>query len=447
MPYSGPDDKSLPDSVKKMPRWLRNIFADAFNSVMESEDPSTDSGRSAAEAKAFPIALAAVRKAADAKGKKKMTEGQKTEDRGQTPVRIGLKVFSQADGSKRWLSVSSGGYQDREREIVSTAFLEDAIERAEQMNDRGDLRIYHIPGSRIGGCDYQAVSDGFLLESGLFDDNRAGKAGAAFVEAHPDTKISIGFAYRHRTADGVYIPPGIILERSILPPDAAAFPWATITLTETDMTTITEAKRKALDDILGEEVAGEVLTGLEAAAKNLQESGVRFKEMTDEPGNETGEAVTEAVAPVDEPVAELAAEVAPVAAIEPALGGGGGSAQAQPEQLMDMDFELSEQALDDIASRLWGRIEGLMTKSITPLVDQVGELRTVTKAMSADVARLSETEDARIAEKAADLPRATVRRILRPTQRSEKALEEQLETPQGANGNYLDIGLRTLHGD
>lgn len=447
MPYSGPDDKSLPDTVKKLPKWLRNIFAGAFNGVMEQEGSD--------EAKAFPIAWAAVRRAADAKGKKKMTDGQKTEDRerptvvGETePVRIGLKVFSQADGRKRWLSVSSGGFEDREREVVSTAFLEDAIERAEKMNDRGDLRIFHMPGSRIGGCDYQAVSDGFLLESGLFDDNRAGRAGAAFVEAHPDTKVSIGFAYRHRTPDGVYVPPGIILERSILPPDAAAFPWATITLTETDMTTITEAKRKALDDILGEEVAGEVLTGLEAAAKNLQESGVRFKEMTEdgEQMTEAGEAVTESVEAVADPVAELAAEVAPVAAIEPALGGGGGSAQAQPEQLMDMDFELSEQALDDIASRLWGRIEGLMTKSITPLVDQVGELRTVTKAMSADVARLSETEDARIAEKAADLPRATVRRILRPTQRSEKALEE-LETSQGANGTAIDIGLRTLYGD
>jgi hypothetical protein len=79
-------------------------------------------------------------------------------------------------------------------------------------------------------------------------------------------------------------------------------------------------------------------------------------------------------------------------------------------------------------------------------VDQVGELRTVTKAMSADVARLSENEDLRIAEKAADLPRATVRRILRPTQR-EKALEMQPDEPQGANVTFTDIGKRTLYGD
>lgn len=520
MPYSGPGDRTLPEAVRKLPKWLRNIWVGAFNAVMEQDND---------ESKAFPIAWAAVRRASDKKGKKMMDEltaegqssttaaesakkkekaieirdwedaieqawedefgGGEAEAMGMAPsgpeleavydthvivsegeqlykapytaewvtaadgetqsiagvtfapraewlpvVRtfVALKLFREPDERLRWLAVSSGGFEDREGEVVSTAYLEDAIARADKSGDRGDLRVYHIPGTRIGSCDYQALADGFLLESGLFDETPAGRAGAEYVQAHPDTRLSIGFVYRHRTADGVYMPPGMILERSILPPDAAAFPWSGITLTElADMTTMTESKQKALEEILGPDIAGEVLTNLEGNAKSLQDAGVRFKELEPEEG--TAKDAESAEQAAEKAVTEL--EAAPVLA----------EATVTPAEPLVEEFEMSDEALDQIAAKLYERFEGLVTKSIVPLGDQMAALRTVIQEMGADVARLTEAEDVRIAEKAAELPRATVRRILRPTQR-EKALETEPEQPQGAAVALTDIGIQTLYG-
>ena len=326
------------------------------------------------------------------------------------PVYAAMKLFEQEDGRFRWLAVSSGGWEDWDGEIVSTAFLEDCVQRADKMNERGELWVAHVPGTRIGTCDYQALSDGFLLESGLLDQTPMGERAKTYLAEHPDTEVSITFAYRNRSKDGVYSPPGFIIERSILPAGAAAFPWSSISLMEMDkMASISEPKRKALSDILGEAVADEVLSGIERGAQVLQTAGVRYKEL---------------------------------AAAEPA-------AEAPPPQdgvlEVTQEFELSIEALDGIAEKLWQRVQQPVEASITPLIDQVGKLRAVVEAMSADVARLTEAEDDRLAEKAANLPRATVRRILRPTQQQEKALAE-LEGKQKAD-SLLSTGMRTLYGD
>ncbi len=333
------------------------------------------------------------------------------------PVYAAMKIFEQEDGRVRWLAVSSGGFEDWDGEVVSTAFLEDCVERADKMGEHGELWVAHVPGTRIGDCDFMAMSDGFLLESGLFDQTPIGERAKAYLIEHPDSEVSITFAYRNRSKDGVYAPPGFIIERSILPAGAAAFPWSSISLMEMDtMATISEPKRKALADILGDEAAGEVLAGMERGAKALQAAGVRFKELAAPDADKRVDGETENAPP----------EVTLSAEIESFT-----------------EFELSDEALDGIADKLWQRVGGLVEKSITPLGDQVGKLCTVVEAMGTDLARLTEAEDERIAEKAANLPRATVRRILRPTQ--EKSLAEQPEAPTGA-GSLLDIGKKTLYG-
>lgn len=333
------------------------------------------------------------------------------------PVYAAMKLFEQEDGRIRWLAVSSGGFEDWDGEVVSTAFLEDCVQRADKMNDHGELWVAHVPGTRIGGCDFQGLSDGFLLESGLLDDTPMGERAKSYLVEHPDTEVSITFAYRNRSQDGVYSPPGFIIERSILPAGAAAFPWSSISLMEMDkMATLTEPKRKALEEILGEEVTGEVLAGMERGAKALAAAGVRYKELS-------ASAAEERAAEADEP--EQPGEGVLLETVQ--------------------EFELSEAALDGIAEKLWQRQGASLEANITPLLDQVGKLRAVVEAMGADVARLTEAEDERLAEKAANLPRATVRRIVRPTQAQEKALAE----PDGKQkaDTLVNTGLRTLYGD
>jgi hypothetical protein len=127
-----------------------------------------------------------------------------------------LKVYDAPDGRKRWVLVSSGGFEDRDKEIVSTAYLESAVDYAERSKERGPLLIWHIPGSDVGTCDYQAIvgEPGMLLESGLFDATPRGERAAAYYrQKAADTGASIRFLWANRTADGVFLPPVMILER------------------------------------------------------------------------------------------------------------------------------------------------------------------------------------------------------------------------------------------
>lgn len=360
-----------------------------------------------------------------------------------------VKTITQDDGRIRWLTVSSGSFEDRERQIVSSDLLQSAIADADKTGDRGELWVHHVPGSAVGLCDYQAFVDGFLLESGLMYQSPFGEAAVRYLDANPETGVSIQFAYKELTRDGIYLPPGYIMERSILPADAAAFPWSGIALTEfANMTTITDEKRRSLEAILGPELAGSVIANLSVNAKALTGAGVRYKELGGgEDAPETPEPVIEpdpdagledsAEAPVTEPDEETEVEAeteTPTPAIEP-----------EPEPV-EYEFELSDAALDQIVERVKARLglEGVVEKSYNPLQDQMDAMRAVLETLTADVARLGESEEARIVEKATNMPRATMRRILRPTQRKELENESEQPTP---SESLADIGRRTLHGN
>ena len=60
-PYSGPEDDSLPESVQKLPKHGREIFAAAFNSAWDSYDPD-ESGQDSQEGYAMAVAWSAVKK-------------------------------------------------------------------------------------------------------------------------------------------------------------------------------------------------------------------------------------------------------------------------------------------------------------------------------------------------------------------------------------------------
>jgi len=333
------------------------------------------------------------------------------------------------EGRRRWLGVSSGGFEDREGEIVSTAFLDDALDRAEKSGERGDLRIWHIPGSKVGGCDYQVMHEGFLLESGLMDDSAAGRNATAWMQENKDARLSIQFMYKNRSTAGVYSPPGAIVERSILPPDVAAFPWAGITLKEYEMSQqINDEKRQKLQEIIGEDEATEVLDNLESGSTQLKAANVRFKEIDAEESTEDAE-IADVDAPAAETEDEAQTEVKEVDAEvvdEPVV-----------ETIETFDFELNEKAIADIAGAVVAQISPL----IEPLVAEIERLRAATKEMGADLAGMVTIEEQRIAEKAAQLPRATVRRIVRPTKTKEASADANSDNPT----NMLEQGVNTLY--
>ncbi|HEY65552.1 MAG TPA: hypothetical protein G4O02_13380 [Caldilineae bacterium] len=330
------------------------------------------------------------------------------------PTFTALKMFEQDDGRTRWVAISSGMFEDREGEIVSKGFLESAVEVADRVGDRGPLMIYHIPGTRIGSCDFQAVIGGFLLESGLFDDTEVARKAVEHLKEHGDDYgVSIQFFYVNKSADGTYWPPGVILERSVLPRDTAAFPWATISLKELgemSKVKISERKLKALREMLGEEKAAEILEQLENGAEALKEAGVRWKEVLEEDNaDEEGEDGTGADGTND----------AGPGTKEASDAGDGG------EEIFE--FVLSDEALDGIARKLDERIRDEIGQQLVPALEGLNELRTALKEMAADIAELRKAEEERLVEKARHLPRATMRRIRRPTRDNPPLTEKETD--------------------
>lgn len=328
------------------------------------------------------------------------------------PTYAAMKLFEQ-DGRHRWVAVSSGAYQDFDGEWVSSAFLDDAIATAEKIADRGELWVAHVPGTRIGSCDYQALHEGFLLESGLLDETPIAETARQYMEKTRGTGVSITFAFKHRSPTGVYSPPGLIVERSILPPNTAAFPWSSITSLEiSKMATITPTKRRALADILGEDVADAILNGMTEQSKALEAAGLRFKAMDE-------------VIPI--------ADAAEAEAVDPGV-----------LESYETDFVLSDEAIAGIAEKIAGTMSGSIRQIVQSVVsEEVSRLRPDIDALRADFQTLAAAEDERIAEKVRDLPRGTVRRIVRPTE----AVREKAADPQAPKEDaLLAVGLQTLYG-
>lgn len=171
-----------------------------------------------------------------------------------------FNVIKQADGSYRWLSFSSNGFEDKEREIVSTDALKSSVALADAgLLDRGPLRIFHIKNADVGRCDFQAVEGRFLIESGTWDDTPLAQAMLEYVKsADEKLGVSVGFSFPDTHFDGKVYKTAQIFERSLLPLEWAANPYTTIEAIKE--VTVDEQKvaflRKSLPGELVDQVIG-----------------------------------------------------------------------------------------------------------------------------------------------------------------------------------------------
>ncbi len=334
------------------------------------------------------------------------------------PTFVEFKAFEQADGRTRWMTLSSGGFEDRDRQVVSTAFLRSAVAAAKELQVQGPLMIWHVPGAVVGTCDTQVVigQPGFLVESGLFDETPDGRKAAAYYREHAkEYGCSIRFLYARKTGDGVYLPPGLIVERSILPRERAAFPWSGITMEGvSDMSKqMHDDARAELAKVLGVERAQEIIDQLTAGSETLKELGVRFKELAP-------------VANAEEPIVAVAKSAE--------------AASVGNDELTEFSVVLSPEAVGAVAKEVRSGLNADLATLLQDLTVGLQEMKTALANMSTGMDRLSQVEEERIAEKVANLPRATVRRIQRPTQQS----PDELNT---ARESLLDVGKRALYGD
>jgi len=353
-----------------------------------------------------------------------------------------FKAYAQADGRTRWTLIASGGFQDRDGEIVSTPFLDSAVEYAAKSGDRGPLLIWHIPGSDIGTCDTQVVigQPGFLLESGLFLDSPRGQRAAKYYRAHAaDYGASIQFLWANR-AEGVYLPPGCILERSLLPRSKAAFPWSGLHTKELDMGTSKQPRADAVAElaaVLGDDEAKRIVEQLEASAKDLTGLGVRFKE---------AEVVAEAapVAPAAEAKAADAPAPEPAVAEEPVANA---ETKATPEPGLPAPAEISQVEIvfpPATLATMAKAVSDSMGGQFAALTARLATLEGSVQGLLAGLEVLKAADDAKIAEKVAHLPRATVKFMQEPVQRPTQ------RTPEAGDGtaqkSLADVEHETLYG-
>jgi hypothetical protein len=287
----------------------------------------------------------------------------------------------------------------------------------------GPLLFYHIPEWRLGECDYQMAAHGFLVESGLFDEGPVGEKAAKQVDEHGDQYgMSIKLYWVNQSEDGVYAPPGLILERSILPRGVAAFTWSGISTKELAMPTqtppahkIEELRRFFADD---PEIVDRLMEGLKEQGDLLEKMGVRFKEA------------------LDKTAADAVAGDQPVQGLAP----------------IQQTVEFGEDVLAAIAGRVGEVLPGVVQKETGPLAERLASevkgLGERLAAIESGLAKLLEADDAKVAEKMAQLPKSALfRATVRPTQRAaDGGAGSDAAQDAGQGVSLLKLAQSALHG-
>jgi len=248
----------------------------------------------------------------------------------------------QEDGRFRWVAISSTAFLDGEEEIVSTKALADNQPLAEK--DYGELRFWHLP-IKLGDCDFQMADGVCLVESGLWDDSEIVNPIRKAIDEKPkDWKISIGFLPLQDPSENVLIKSTTvkkiwdaiqIKERSPLPKKYAANKFACI-MTEGGIT-VDEKKEKVLRELLGDDLATQVISNVDELNKKALEDDAVVKEQ------ETPALEQETPAPEPEPTPEKEVTIEELKEVLKELG-------SLPDRFKKLEEDM-QKLRDDVAPR------------------------------------------------------------------------------------------------
>lgn len=202
-----------------------------------------------------------------------------------------LTVTKQADGAYRWVLISSNAFQDRDGEVISQKALEADVERADRTGEYGPLLYWHMDGApddqgrptprvQLGDCDFNAMHNRMLIESGTF---KSAQIGEHFQALMPTQGVSIGF--RHPISepgpDGVF-QTALRYERSILPIKYASNLLTAVVPAHKE-TNMLKEKVTALRQVLGgdEALVNSVIELADTKEKAALLAGMRTKAKAD----------------------------------------------------------------------------------------------------------------------------------------------------------------------
>jgi len=263
----------------------------------------------------------------------------------------GFKVYTDKAGKSRWLAWTTNAFKDKDGEIFRTQALEDEVSRTDKEWPEGDRKLlfWHLGPADIGTTDWRGVVGRILVESGVFDSTSRGQKALAYFASHPgdDYRMSHGYRFKKDDRDdGVYEWLQIV-ERSVLPGSAAANPFTKFTAKESTM--LDEAKRKALETVLGADEAALIIKAAEEKTKEL-EKDIAFKDTPSTPdaAPESGPLV------LDETAVKAIADAVTQSAVITEMAT---AAKAQAEMLTNV--EASQKAVSDALAAAQATIAAL----------------------------------------------------------------------------------------
>jgi hypothetical protein len=188
-------------------------------------------------------------------------------------------------GAWRWLAIHTNKFEDEEGE----GFAEEAHKEYEAWIDETgnypELRLWHVKGSRIGVADLVTYADGFVLSSGVFDPG-CEEAAKALAEMQGGLGVSHGFYYPEDSLQDGFYQWYRTFEISPLPQEHAANLWTEFSAAHIDRVkevsmSLDPSKKEYLVKVVGQERADSIEAALPKFEKELEESGVAFKDFAD----------------------------------------------------------------------------------------------------------------------------------------------------------------------
>ena len=304
-------------------------------------------------------------------------EGEKPES--------GFKTFTAKDG-KTWLLIwTTNAFKDRDGEIFTTKSIEEYVERHADEENKGEMRFWHIPGSKFADILWQGMSGRFLVEAGPFDDTYIGNAFKDFFLEHGEKHLAIaplgwgtshGFEYIPEDREDKVYDWFEKKESSVLPRSAAS----NLYNPKMEVIRVDETQLNALKAIGGDELAQAVI--------------------------ETGESTTKVLEPI---VAHKATDIDPDAKTE---------ADKQPEPASDKEKEPEPKAEEtEPETKSESEVEYMTKEEATAgfmaLAEVIKEQRKDLMTIAEAITELVKTDEQKIAELAETTPKASVAEMIK----------------------------------
>jgi len=191
-----------------------------------------------------------------------------------------------------WMAISSNTLWDLEDERIDVDAMDDAIKYAWDNSNFGELRIEHVPNSRIGTCTGMVRLGTFLVEWGHFDGDKI-EVAKRLATSDTEYKISVGFLYHpDNLVEGVYTKSIRIFERSITRIPANYFTGIGVleggkTMSKTIM--VNDDMKASLAELLGDDKADELLSQGLSEISGKSGMAYTFKMADDEDDNTTAD--------------------------------------------------------------------------------------------------------------------------------------------------------------